>query len=252
MSMMCGSELKPEEFWQIRAAKYDLLYWTKHEGYTNEILRLGDLKTDHLVLDVGTGTGTVARLLRGLVRHVVAMDISGAMLGEGDWDGISVLRWNIGDSFFANAVFDRVFARMVFHHILDNLPQAIIRCYDLLKKGGKIVIAEGLPPTDDDVVVDWFDQMFKLKEERRVFIPGTLIRHLRTGGFRNIACNIYYMDNFSVANWLDNCGLDQQTHDEIMKLHREAPRSIKDVYQMRITDDDCVIRTRHAIIVAEK
>lgn len=68
---------------------------------------------------------------------------------------------------------------MVFHHIMDNLDRAVLRCYDLLKENGKICVAEGVPPVDDPDVVDWYTEMFKLKEERRTFTPEQLVDYLR-------------------------------------------------------------------------
>jgi SAM-dependent methyltransferase len=83
--------------WEMRAAKYDKLYWTKDDAYVRGIILAADLDRSPIVLDVGTGTGTMARAVQGLVRHVVGADMSAAMLGEGDWTGISVVRWNVAE-----------------------------------------------------------------------------------------------------------------------------------------------------------
>ena len=160
-----------ETFWQIRAANYDKLFWARDDDYITKIVQVSDLDKHHLVLDVGTGTGAIASAINGLAGHVVAIDISASMLQKGDWTGMSVIKWDIGESLFAQAIFHRVFARMVFHHILDNLDRAILRCYDLLKDGGKIIVAEGVPPVDEPEVVQWYTEMFRLKEERRTFTP---------------------------------------------------------------------------------
>ena len=143
-----------DSFWKIRAAKYDKLYWTKDNNYLSEIVNLGDLKKHHLALDVGTGTGAIAGSINKYVRHVVAIDTSNDMLEKGNWTGISTVKWNIGDSIFIDSTFHRVFARMVSHHILDNLGRAIIRCYDLLKDRGKIIVAEGVPRSNDPDVLE--------------------------------------------------------------------------------------------------
>ncbi len=241
-----------KSYWQIRAANYDKLYWTKDPKYLSEISRLAELEKHHIVLDVGTGTGAIAAAVKDLVRHAVAIDISDAMLKEGRWTGISVINWDIGESLFADATFDRVFARMVFHHILDNLDRAILRCYDLLKEGGKIIVAEGVPPVDDPDVVEWYAEMFKLKEERRTFTPESLVHYLGKNGFKNVSPHMHYTDNFSIANWVGNSGLGRKTQEEIMKRHRLAPEKIRRVYDMRMTDDDCIVRTKNVIVVAEK
>ncbi len=242
----------PEPFWHIRAAKYDKLYWTKDPGYLSEIIRLGDLAKHHIALDVGTGTGDVAKAVKDHVRHVLTIDTSDSMLEMGDWAGTSVIKWDIGESLFGDSIFHRVFARMVFHHILNNLDRAVLRCYDLLKDGGKIVVAEGVPVVSDPYVVDWYTEMFKLKEERRTFTPELLVHYLSKNGFRNVTVHSHYMENFSIANWVENSGLSEETCKEIMNVHVSAPERIKKLYNMRITDDDCLVRTQNVIVVGDK
>ncbi len=241
-----------ENFWKIRATNYDKLNWVRDEEYINEIVRLADMRATHLALDVGTGSGTIAKAIRPSVRHVVAMDISEAMMKHGDWDGISTLKWDIVEPIFADNIFDRVFARMVFHHILDNLDLAIVRCHDLLRDGGKIIDAEGVPPTDEPYIIDWYTEMFKLKEERRTFTPSMLAHFLEKNGFKNVAYYTYYMDNFSIGNWLKNSGLEKSLRDKITHMHLEADPKIKEAYHMRVKDGDCIVRTKNIIVVGEK
>ena len=241
-----------ETFWQIRSADYDKLYWVKHDGYLNRIVELADLGPNHVVLDVGTGTGVIARSIQPHVGHVVAIDISNAMLSRGSWEGFSTIRLDIGESFFADATFDRIFARMVFHHVLDNLDRALTRCYDVLKHGGKIILAEGVPPSDEPEVVDWYTEMFRHKEERITFVPDDLRKALHRNGFANVGCEEYFMDSFSIKNWLENSGLDIREQKIIMDLHRNADARTKELYRMQLTDDDCLIRTKNVILVGER
>jgi ubiquinone/menaquinone biosynthesis C-methylase UbiE len=241
-----------ESFWHIRSARYDKLYWVKHDGYVHAILKHADLKTAHTALDVGTGTGVIAQAIRPLVKHAVAVDVSDSMLQKGAWAGISTINLDIGDSFFADAVFDRVVARMVFHHILENPDRALTRCHDLLKSRGKIIIAEGVPPSEDVDVIDWYTRMFALKEDRVTLTASGLVAALKRNSFTNIKCHIYMMDNFSIRNWLDNSGLPNAQHAAIMAMHRNASPKIKRLYRMRFEGDDCLIRTRNVIVVGVK
>jgi SAM-dependent methyltransferase len=241
-----------ERFWDIRAASYDRLFWTKDASYIDEIVRMGGLRHGHTVLDVGTGTGAVAREIRKYVSHVVAVDISDSMLSHGDWTGISAIKWDIGNSFFARGVFDRVFARMVFHHILDNLDRAVLRCFDVLKDGGRIVVAEGIPPSGSEVVVHWFTEMFRHKEERRTFTVDALRRCLVRNGFSNVRARIHTMRHFSVRNWLENSGLERKKQDTILALHLNAPAEVQKAYRMQFVDGDCLLQTKNAIVVGTK
>ena len=241
-----------QHFWNIRSANYDKLFWTKDKSYLDAIIECADLEKRHMVLDVGTGTGMVANLVRKHVRHVVAIDISDSMLTKGKWSGISVIKWDVGNYLFAQGLFDRVFARMVFHHILDNLDRAILRCFDVLKEKGKIIIAEGVPPSDDEEVIEWYTEMFKYKEKRRTFTPSLLKFYLEKNGFKNVKTNIHIMENFSVNNWLENSGLPKKKQAKIYQMHLDADQKIKDVYNMRIVNGECLIRTINVIITGNK
>jgi ubiquinone/menaquinone biosynthesis C-methylase UbiE len=201
---------------------------------------------------VGTGTGTIARAIRPHVKHVVAVDPSSAMLAQGKWEDVSIIKWNISESFFADHIFHRVFARMVFHHIMDNLDAAILRCYDILKDGGRIIVAEGVPPEDDPEIVNWYTQMFKLKEDRRTFLPAQLVYFLQKNGFRDVKCVTHYMDNFSIRNWLENSGLDPTRQEAILELHRTAPAAVRNAYQLIERNGDVLIRTKNVVVVGER
>ncbi|MEE9430821.1 MAG: methyltransferase domain-containing protein [Melioribacteraceae bacterium] len=243
---------KIDHFWKIRSAKYDNLFWTKDDSYLKDIFEAADLNKNQFVLDVGTGTGTVAKGMKDFVRQVVAVDISDSMLEKGLWNGISVVNWDIGEKLFAEAIFDRVVARMIFHHILDNLDRAILRCYDLLKEGGKIVVAEGIPPSEDPEIIDWYTEMFKHKEERRTFTESQLKYYLEKNGFKNVKIKRHIMNNFSINNWVENSGLDEKVQKTIIDIHLNAPQKVKDAYEMRVENGECLVKTENLILTGEK
>ena len=241
-----------EKYWRGRAVHYDKLFWTKDEEYLNRIIEMGDFKKTDLVLDVGVGSGAVAKKIQPLVKDVIGLDISESMLNKAKWNGFSLVKWNICDALFTNNIFDKVVARMVFHHIIDNLDIAIMRCYDLLKTDGKIIVAEGVPPSEDSHIVKWFSDMFKLKEERLTFSKEELIQRLKKAGFKEINAYEYVMRGFSVKNWLINSGLDKSTRNKIMKMHLNADKKVQDAYNIQYVDEDCLIDTKNIILVGTK
>ena len=239
-------------FWNIRSAKYDKLYWTKDKSYLQHIIQASRLKKKDIVLDVGTGTGAVAKAVKPYAKHVVGLDTSDSMLDKGKWQGFSVIKWDISDLIFANNAFDKIIARMVFHHVLDNLDRALLRCYDMLKFKGILTIAEGVPPSEDKDVVDWYSYMFSFKEKRRTFTESQLKKLFKRNSFSKIRSEVYTMRNFSIKNWLINSGLDKKLQKKILKIHVEASAKIKALYNMRITKDDCFVDTKNVIIVGQK
>jgi ubiquinone/menaquinone biosynthesis C-methylase UbiE len=234
------------------SAYYDKLFWTKDLSYLDTIIEKANFIKEDLVLDVGCGTGAVTKAIKPNVKHVIGIDISDAMLSKGEWEGTSLVKCDISEHVFCDNLFDKITARMVFHHILDNLDRVFIQCYDLLRDNGRLIVAEGVPPSDDDEIVDWFTEMFKLKEERRTFTSQEIAFYMKKNGFEDVEQVEYLMDDFSVKNWLENSGLEKDKQDKIMDMHVNASKNVKEVYQMRFTDDDCLIRIRNIITVGNK
>ena len=239
-------------FWHQRAVHYDKLFWTKDKCYVSAIINTAKFQKSDLILDIGIGTGAFAKNIKPHVGHIIGIDISESMLKKGRWHGISAVRWDIRDALFANDIFDKVLARMCFHHILNGLDRAVRRCRDLLKKGGKIIVAEGLPPSEDLEVFNWYTEMFKLKEERLVFSEKALKELFLDNSFKNVSTKIHIMESFSIKNWLINAGISKKNQIKIMNLHRRANAKIKKAYNMYCTKDDCLVDTKNLILVAEK
>ena len=239
-------------FWNVRARNYDKLFWTKDAGYLDKILAVSGFSKKDLVLDIGTGTGAMARCIRPHVRHVVGMDFSDSMLKQGKWEGISMVKWDITDSLFHNRLFDKIVGRMVFHHILDNLDRAFLRCYDLLKSKGKLIIAEGIPPSEDQDVIDWYTEMFKHKEVRRTFTRSLLVHYFVKNGFQDVKVYKHKMKRFNINNWLVNSGLHKAKQTLILNMHLNASRKVKAAYNMKVENGVCLVDTDNLIIVGKK
>jgi ubiquinone/menaquinone biosynthesis C-methylase UbiE len=241
-----------KHFWNVRARNYDKLFWTKDAGYIKKIIEVSEFSSDDLVLDIGTGTGAMARSIHPHVRHVVGMDFSDSMLKRGKWDGISMVKWDLADGLFQNHLFDKIVGRMVFHHILDNMDRAFLRCFDLLKSHGKLIVAEGIPPSEDQDVIDWYTEMFRHKERRRTFTRGILVNYFVKNGFRDVKVHKYKMKRFNINNWLVNSGLDEAKQKLILNIHLDASRKVKTAYNMKVENGVCLVDTDNLIIVGKK
>jgi ubiquinone/menaquinone biosynthesis C-methylase UbiE len=235
-------------FWNVRAKNYDKLFWTKDAGYIKKIIEASEFSKSDLVLDIGTGTGAMARSIHPHVKHVVGMDFSDSMLKQGRWEGISMVKWDLND----NRLFDKIVGRMVFHHILDNLDRAFLRCYDLLKSRGKLIIAEGIPPSEDQDIIDWYTEIFKHKEVRRTFTRSLLVNYFVKNGFRDVKVHKYKMKRFNINNWLVNSGLDKAKQKLILNMHLSASGKVKAAYHMKVENGVCLVDTDNLIIVGNK
>src|SRR3989338_2924881 len=154
-----------EKFWKIRSERYNNLKWVNDSSYLKAFISSAGFNNKDLVLDVGTGTGVVAHALAPIVKEVIGLDISQDMLEHSNWkDNKYFIKRDIRDPIFYDNVFDKVTARMMFHHILEDTQKAMNECHRVLKKGGRMVLSEGVPQTP--AVKEDYTKMFKLKEER--------------------------------------------------------------------------------------
>ena len=243
--------MNQEEFWKIRSQKYNNLRWVNEPSYLKAFIASASFNKTDLVLDVGTGTGAVAHALAPLVREVIGLDISQDMLEHSNWkDNKYFIKRDIRDPIFYDNVFDKVTARMVFHHIIEKTQNAMDECYRVVKKGGKMILSEGVPPTPE--VKEDYIRIFRLKEKRLTFLEDDLVALMKKSGFKNIKITACIMKNFSVKNWLENGCLPKEKQDKIFEMHVTGSDIFKKAYNMKIVNGDCLIDVKNLILVGEK
>jgi SAM-dependent methyltransferase len=240
-------------YWEQRSKKYGDLKWVHNNTYIEDVLKSAQLDKSHLVLEVGSGTGSVSKEIKPLVSKVIGMDISSKMIKSTSDLGISSVLWDITKPLFKSNLFDRIIARMVFHHVISDIDQAMSLCLEYLKPGGIMVIAEAVPPSNSEEVVNWFSTMMSHKEERINFTDIKIKNLFCRSGFINIDSYDGYMDNFDLNNWIENAIINSSTKKTILDMHINAPDSVKAAHQMRIRDDGKItIRSKYSVVVAQK
>ncbi len=117
--------------------------------YRREALERAGLTRGMDVLDVGCGTGSLARLALDAVGRdgsVVAVDPSAAMLAEARRRGLGDARQGIAEALPApDAAFDMVVLGYALRHVSD-LDQAFREFHRVLRPGGVALILEQTPP----------------------------------------------------------------------------------------------------------
>ncbi len=239
------------DFWKKRAEKYNKLAWVNESSYLEAFVSSADFNKSDIVLDVGTGTGVIAHAIAPLVREVVGLDISQDMLENSNWEGNKYfIRKDIREPFFGEKSFDKVTARMVFHHITEKTQEAMNECYRVLKSGGKIILSEGIPPIPE--LKEDYSRIFKLKEDRLTFLEKDLVDLMEFAGFKKIKIKVYIMKDFSIKNWLENSGLPEEAQREIFDMHINGSDLFKRAYNMKIVGGDCLIDVKNLILIGEK
>ncbi len=240
-----------EEFWKIRSKRYNNLQWVTDKPYLNAFVSSGNFSRKDIVLDVGTGTGIIAHSIAPLVREVIGMDKSQEMLEHSNWkDNKYFIKRDIRDRLFYDGVFDKITARQVFHHIMEDTQKAMDECCRILKNKGIMILSEGIPPSPE-VKKDYIE-IFRLKEKRLTFLEEDLIKLMKNSGFKNIKSIVHMMRNFSIKNWLENSGLSAKKQDKIFEMHVTGSETFKKAYNLKIVNGDCFIDVKSIILVGEK
>jgi len=123
-------------------------------------LGLAELRPNHRVLDLATGTGNVALAAAAHVAEVVGLDITPRMLEQAKQQAaqreIRNVTFIVGDAErlpFAASTFDRVLVRSAPHHFQQLIP-ALGEAYRVLRPGGVFAVSDCSPPP---VVRDWLE-----------------------------------------------------------------------------------------------
>lgn len=113
-----------------------------HRGDVSTLLEVLRPTPDEWVLDVGGGTGRVARRLSERARGVVVVDLSAAMLRRGKPEpGVLRARAAAEALPFADSAFSRIVVVDAFHHFASR-PAATRELWRVLAPGGRLVIEE--------------------------------------------------------------------------------------------------------------
>src|SRR3989344_1156642 len=138
MAQISQIKQTPEDFWKNRSKDYNKLNWVNDSSYLFKFVTSTNFTKADIVLDIGTGTGIVANALAPMVKEVIGIDTSQDMLARANWkENIYFVKKDIRDNFFHDCVFDKITARLVFHHIIKGTQKAVDEFYRLLKKMGR-------------------------------------------------------------------------------------------------------------------
>ncbi|MCB9743242.1 MAG: class I SAM-dependent methyltransferase [Alphaproteobacteria bacterium] len=154
-------------WYDARAADYDsedphahaATYW--RHVCTNVVLNHADPEPDSVALDLGCGTGNVARTLAPHVRRVLGLDCSPAMLARAREGAPANIEWRQGDLRSPPSLpgLDLITSCWSLHHLSPTELKALWRrAHALLPPGGMLVVGEhffSLPEDDIEGIEGW-------------------------------------------------------------------------------------------------
>ena len=242
---------KINDYWRIRARRYNKLKWVQDEKAINKLIKFCNITLSNSILDVGCGTGIVTeKLCPYVLSRIYAIDKSKAMLSKARKNRkIKYFIHNIENKL--NDKFDRIIFRMTMHHIND-VPKVFKNCYEMLYKYGELIIEErGIIPIKYKKVSEWHNAMMDKKEKRNNFTLPQLVEYFEKAGFRSIK-KIVGTYSFSINDWLDNSGQSKSLRKEIYDIHYNAPDYVKKFYNMKIRRGSITIDSPFLLIKGVK
>jgi ubiquinone/menaquinone biosynthesis C-methylase UbiE len=115
--------------------------WVFRRTSADDLIRYVEPEVGHRMLDVGGGTGRVARHFVGAVGHICVLDPSPGMLAEGQRKGICITQGEAEALPYADGAFDRIIIVDAFHHLRDQ-ERAAAELLRVLAPGGRLVVEE--------------------------------------------------------------------------------------------------------------
>jgi ubiquinone/menaquinone biosynthesis C-methylase UbiE len=239
--------------WSLRAASYNNLEWTNKNDLLQTIVHLVGNVNHKTVLDVGIGTGKVTEALQNAYPNgsFYGIDVNENMCSHVRKDlNVKLTIGSVEDmSCFSDCFFDIAVARMVFHHV-ERTHKASKEIFRILKPAGKLIICEGVPPTQR--CVDFYTEVFRHKEERKVLTHDDITQMFIKTKFKNITTQTCVLENISLNNWLQNGNTPIRDQEIIKHLHANAPQKIKSDYEMRSRGSDIFMTWKFVVVCGQK
>jgi ubiquinone/menaquinone biosynthesis C-methylase UbiE len=108
---------------------------------TEPLLGVLSLSPGNLLIDVGGGTGRVAKALLRMVRGVLIVDTSKGMLRRAADKGLATVCAPAEFLPLPSGIIDRIIMMDAFHHVIDQ-RQTARELWRVLAPGGRILIVE--------------------------------------------------------------------------------------------------------------
>ncbi|MBT5096480.1 MAG: class I SAM-dependent methyltransferase [Candidatus Marinimicrobia bacterium] len=234
-----------ENYWAKRAKSYNKTSWVKNESFIDGFLEMIGHKSFSNILEVGIGTGALAKIISEKKGPLIGIDISKEMINKINHNKITPIVGNAHDLPFEDNTFDLIYMRNVIHY-LDDPKKVFSEIYRCLKSKGTYMFSQVVPPNDNiSTEYDWLvgrDIHYPTKNEiLKLFSIFNKINH-----------NDFLLENQSISNWLNNTCQNEEEKQKIIDRHRKTSKDYRRMANYRESEDDIFVSIRHFMVSGEK
>lgn len=209
----------------------------------DRLVELAEPTADDDALDIATGGGHTALALAPHVGHVVASDLTPAMLAAAEAfirteRGVENVSFEIAEAEhlpFADASFDIVSCRIAPHHF-DDVRAFCREVARVLRPGGRFVLIDSLAPEDDDLdafinEVEWrrdttHVRAYKLSEWRAfVEAAGLVVDAVEP-----------FTRRYEYQSWTARSRMDEAAKQELDQMILTAPDHVLEAFAVDIVE----------------
>ncbi|MFA6254052.1 MAG: class I SAM-dependent methyltransferase [Candidatus Paceibacterota bacterium] len=170
-----------KSFFDVTAPIYDYLATSDKKTF-GHLAELADFAPTDQVLDLGGGSGRIAKFLIGKVAQITVVDISTGMLKEcHEKKGLTCVLASAENLPFTDNRFDKIILVDAFHHF-PNQNQAIKEMARVLKTKGQIVMEEYDPTRGKGRLVKAFEKVLRMGSHFHT--PNSLASLFSTNNFK--------------------------------------------------------------------
>ena len=234
-----------KKYWAKRAEKYDRINWVQNEDFMDVFTSMLPEHNFKKILEVGIGTGAVAKIISKRIGPLTGIDISAEMISNINHPDIELILADVQALPFDSETFDLIYMRNVLHYI-DQPEKGFSEICRCMKPKAYFLFSQVVPP--DDSISEEYDWLVgrnihypTQKEIIDMFKEFSIIKRLE-----------YVLEKQSIMNWLNNTCNEESEKNEILQRHRDTSDHYKSLAQYEETSKDIFVNIKHMLVLGQK
>lgn len=232
-----------------RAQNYNVsASWVDDKVLIRKIRDLAKAKREDCVLDIGIGTGKVARAFHGRVYRVVGVDICDNMVRHARKCADQLILSSAERLPFKENIFSLCVCRQGLQFM--ELQDVLGEIERVLKPGGKVVLCHLTAYGKEDKKETFLIQKLRNSARKNFFLPED-ISCLLGKRFHDIE-SFEYISRESVNRWIDNAAISKYARGRIKSIYKNASEDFKKIHRVEFEKDDIFDSMKMVIVRANK